>query len=82
MEDEYRVWIDNNLNGFVVNCDKKGQMPQYPMLHNVAHKSVSSTKINNYTTNDYFKVCSSDKESLEIWAKNRGLKLTQCKKCP
>ena len=80
-EDGYRKWLANNPNGFVVNCDKRVQNPQYPMLHNVSHKLVSSTKINNYTTNDYFKVCSPDKESLELWAKNRGVKLTQCRTC-
>ena len=82
-EDGYREWLGTNPNGFVVNCDKQGKVPQYPMLHNVTHKLISSPKINNYTTNNYFKVCAPDKESLESWAKNRGLKLTQCsiKKC-
>ena len=82
-EDEYREWIDTHPDGFVANCDKQGRVANYPMLHNVAHKLVSSTKINNYTTNDYFKVCAPDRESLEIWAKNHGLRLTQCtlKKC-
>ena len=77
-ENEYREWLDTNPNGFVVNCDKKGPTDRwkYPMLHKVVDKNLSNRE--NYTTGAYFKVCAPDKESLEIWAKNRGLKLTQC----
>jgi hypothetical protein len=47
-EDEYREWLDTNPDGFVANCDKRGQVAQYPMLHKTAHKAIPSTKINNY----------------------------------
>lgn len=79
-EQEYRKWVaDNQETGFIVACDKAGVMTQYPMIHRASHKLLSSEKIHNYTTGDYFKVCALDEESLVRWAQNRKLELKRCK---
>lgn len=58
----------SNQAGYVLNSDKRGTDPQYPKLHQATCKHLSNSK--NYTTKDYYKICSSSKQELEACARN------------
>ncbi|HEY3374031.1 MAG TPA: hypothetical protein VGK02_03095 [Candidatus Aquicultor sp.] len=76
----YLSWLEMNPSGFVVNCDRNPK-PSYLILHSATCGFISTSKRSNWTTNDYIKICSSDKEELQKWAKEkvRGpLKLCGC----
>jgi mannose-6-phosphate isomerase-like protein (cupin superfamily) len=81
-EAEYLNWVQNNPQGFVVNVDRKGQDPAYPMVHLATHLAVSSPKVENYTTHEYIKICSLELAELETHAlATFGRRLNRCKTC-
>ncbi len=81
-EKGYLKWVENNQEGYIANIDYNGNISAYPMVHRSTHKSLSSSKIKNYTTGKYFKVCSNDIEELEDWAnRNYGKSLNPCSVC-
>lgn len=78
----YLEWVADNTNGYVVNIDEPNSFTQYPMVHKATHKLISSSSRRNYTTAQYFKVCSINLDELETWSlKTYGKKLTKCKTC-
>ena len=77
-EDAYLTWVHANQDGYVVNCDKACVMSMYPMIHRAIHKSMWTPKRKNYTTGDYFKVCSRSASDLGVWAANRKMTMTRC----
>ncbi|HFQ4916897.1 TPA: hypothetical protein ACGUTA_004304 [Vibrio vulnificus] len=81
-DEEYLVWIENNLEGYVVNYDVDGNFPDYPMVHLSSHKSISSSSRTNYTTGKYRKICSNNLDALEVWTSNMlGKSVTKCRVC-
>lgn len=81
-EDEYLGWIEKNHNGYVLNIDEPQVFANYPMIHKASHKLLSSPKIGNFTTAQYFKVCSVDRDLLEKWAIDKYQKeVTLCNVC-
>ena len=75
----YLAWTVAHPNGFIVNVDEPQTWPDYPMVHSVAHKSMTTAKRSNYTTGRYYKICSDDLSELEEWSKeNHGKRLTFC----
>jgi hypothetical protein len=81
-EKGYLQWAAKNQHGFIVNADEPPTSLDYPMVHRVTHKAMTSPKRQNYTTGRYFKVCSNDMRELETWAKReRGRSLNPCGIC-
>jgi len=77
----YRNWIDMNPNGFVVNSYKKPKA-EYLVLHKADCGSISSEKIDNYTTKGYIKICANDLDELTSWAKEHvNGRLRSCQMC-
>ncbi|HQU80483.1 MAG TPA: hypothetical protein PLU47_13565 [Azonexus sp.] len=79
-EEGYLSWIAKHSNGYALNLDKRLSRKNYPMLHRVADRQISGER-ENYTTGDYFKICGTNEDALEDWAKRSGFNLTRCKKC-
>lgn len=84
---EYFVWRRSNSGGYVLNI-RKTYFSGYPMIHRVKENGTGcmSTKKKDgtsaYTTNDYYKVCSSSIAELEAYSWQEHHKvLTPCKKC-
>jgi len=68
-EDEaYLHWIGLNLSGFVVNVRRR-PTPDYLKMHRARCGYISSDKRENWTTNQYIKVCSLDETELKEWAR-------------
>lgn len=81
-EKGYLLWAARNPDGFIVNTDKAGTDPHYPMVHRATHRIMTSPKIQNYTTASYFKVCSNDMDELERWSeRERRKSLSRCGTC-
>lgn len=79
-EEGYHDWIKDNQAGYIINSDKCGTDPQYPKLHRATCKHLSNSK--NYTTNDYYKICSASKQELEACIRNTdGRPLSYCSQC-
>ena len=82
-EKGYLEWGTSNSTGYVINC-YKASGPY--MLHRSDCHTILNNK--NFTTGQYYKVCSSNKEELTNWAKHERKKhglpeseLQRCTKC-
>lgn len=81
-DDDYMLWIAAHPSGFVVNVDKAHSRKTCPMVHHATHKVLTTSTRENYTTGDYYKVCSGDLDELESWSVAEfGRSLTRCKSC-
>ncbi len=80
-EKEYLAWVEANPSGFVANMDKAKSMKQYPMIHSASDAAISKDKRGNFTTNDYFKICSTDLRELRSYLKHKYRRFTYCMKC-
>lgn len=79
-EDGYLQWIKSNPCGHVVNLDKAGKDPDYPLVHRASCHHLSRHA--NYTTNVYMKVCSLDFNELEQWCRDKFRReLKRCETC-
>jgi hypothetical protein len=82
-EEYYLRWVDENGDrGFVVNSENKPS-PNNLVLHDAACGHIRRyEKPQNYTTPNYFKICSRDVDELREWAtKEVGGELRLCKDC-
>jgi hypothetical protein len=78
----YLAWVKSNPDGYVVNVDRAGILPQYPVVHRASHKAISSRLIGNFTTRQYIKFCSKGIRELETYAARvYGRKLKRCTQC-
>jgi hypothetical protein len=75
----YRKWLCSNLNGYVVNA-QRGSNPGEPILHKATCDTITPTRDREWT-NDYIKVCSTDRWELDAWARSRERRLTSCVAC-
>jgi hypothetical protein len=81
-DDGYLQWVADNQNGFVVNIDYTHTYPDYPMVHRATHKALSTQRRKNYTTGQYYKVCSTDLSELQAWSRREtGKELIECQTC-
>lgn len=79
-ETGYLRWVKENPSGFVINASRPTPS-SYLKLHRATCSQIYTTTRTNYTTKDYFKVCSLSKGDLINWAKNQRGKLESCKLC-
>ncbi|MNF32655.1 hypothetical protein D3C76_481880 [compost metagenome] len=80
-EEEYLAWVEENPSAFVANMDKAGIVKQYPMIHSASDAAISKDKRGNFTTNAYFKICSTDLRELKRYLKHKYHRFTYCMKC-
>ncbi|MGN4986487.1 HNH endonuclease [Aeromonas hydrophila] len=80
-EEVYLAWVEENQSGFVANMDKAKSMKQYPMIHSASDPQISKDKHGNFTTNAYFKICSTDLRELKSYLKHKYHRFTYCRKC-
>ncbi|HDZ8908270.1 TPA: HNH endonuclease [Aeromonas dhakensis] len=80
-EEDYLAWVEANPSGFVANMDKAKSMKQYPMIHSAGDAAISKDKRGNFTTNDYFKICSTNFRELRSYLKHEYHRFTYCMKC-
>ena len=79
---EYKEWLNANPDAYVLTYDAPQRRAAYPMLHHASHKLIRSDEIDNYTMNEYRKVCSTKRGDLERWAEeNDPRELKPCKNC-
>ena len=79
-ESGYLNWVGRHgEDGFVVNSHRN-PASTVTMLHSAACGSISGQH-DNYTTNDYFKVCSENVADLHSWARSHGVTLKPCLTC-
>lgn len=81
-DEGYLNWLENNPDGFVVNCHNPPGS-DYLRLHHASCSHIRTQERTNWTTNDYMKVCSNSVEALERWAADRtdGGELEPCQIC-
>jgi hypothetical protein len=80
-EEEYLAWVEENPSGFVANMDKAESIKQYPMIHSAGDAAISKDRRGNFTTNAYFKICSTDLRELKSYLKHEYQRFTYCMKC-
>ncbi|MGF6421230.1 MULTISPECIES: hypothetical protein [Lelliottia] len=88
-EEAYKIWLQENPYGFVVNLLKsaKGTNRQSDRVMTCVHKAnchtINGDEKSAFTTNAYFKCCSTSQEEVEAKAQLiTGLtSLRQCTKC-
>lgn len=67
-ESGYLDWVKENPDAYVLNAPKT--RTGYPnRLHRANCKTIQTPARTNYTTTTYKKICSYNRETLEIWAK-------------
>ncbi len=81
-EDGYLQWVDANSSGFVINVVKHpGGIPDPYMLHRASCSDITTPKRTNYTTADYEKICSVDRQELVDWGTGHSSRFRMCKHC-
>lgn len=78
----YLNWVKSNPQGFVLNCERNPR-PTYLYLHRATCFAITGRPTSGkLLTKDYIKICSSNREQLEQWAKREveGL-LHPCRIC-
>jgi hypothetical protein len=79
-EDGYLKWVRDNPFGFVINAPKqRGSSPD--MLHRATCKDITTDQRTNYTTTDYKKICSVDRQELVDWGTRHSSDWRECKHC-
>ena len=79
-DEAYLHWIDENPNGFVINCARKPKI-NYLKLHRASCSHLTRAEVSNWTA-DYIKVCSSNVTSLKRWAAAKtGGEVDPCPVC-
>ena len=79
-EEEYLHWVDTNPNGYVINAPKRrGDFPD--VLHKASCRHISTDGHKNYTTTDFKKLCSLDKQALLEWGTIHSDDFRKCQHC-
>jgi hypothetical protein len=79
-EQGYLRWVEANPHGFVINAPKSGSGFPY-MLHKATCGSITTSKQTNYTTTDFKKICSLNREELVVWGDNDSDDFRLCALC-
>jgi hypothetical protein len=69
-DDEYLRWLDENPVGWVVNANRR-PVPSYLIVHRATCAHISTDERENWTTNQYIKICSHEYDELKDWAHPR-----------
>ncbi len=76
----YLKWVTTNPHGFVINTPKHpGDFPD--MLHRARCSHITTHKRKNYTTTDFKKLCSLDRQELVDWGVRLSSDFRRCKHC-
>ncbi len=85
-ENGYLRWVNANSAGYVLNCYKATSKSGGPwMLHRADCSTIRNNE--NFTTGQYYKACSGNKEELIQWAdkerteKGYDTEVERCTKC-
>ena len=60
-DESYLDWSSTKPTGFVVNCHRQPS-PKYLILHKATCGTISTSKIGNWITTTYIKICSLSKK--------------------
>lgn len=77
-EDGYLQWVAANPHGFVINAPKVGRAPY--VLHKASCPDIT-TRFRNYTTTDYKKICSVDRQKLVDLGDRHSSDFRKCQHC-
>ena len=66
-EDGYLDWVRRNSSGWVINAGRHFARSDRLVLHSATCGAI--TTIGNHTTQNYIKVCSTDRAALMAWAR-------------
>lgn len=80
-EDGYRAWIAANESGYVINTPKGDGGSTPDILHRASCASISSPRIQNYTTSDFKKIAAADKAPLVAWLGENSEDWRPCGRC-
>jgi hypothetical protein len=81
-DSEYHDWLESNGTGYVINSDKTLTSSSYPMIHTATCDHINDRNTPNYTTANYFKLCSTNESELVSWMKQIDKReLKACKSC-
>jgi hypothetical protein len=76
----YLQWVAANAHGYVINAPKRsGDFPD--ILHRASCIHISSPQRTNYTTTDFKKICSLDRQALVDWGTRYSDDFRECKHC-
>ena len=76
----YLQWIEKNSTGYVINTPKRsGDFPD--MLHRANCRHISRGTYTNYTTTDFKKLCSLNKQEMLAWGQVSSPDFRMCKVC-
>ena len=76
----YLAWVRGNPAGYVLNAPRSGAPSMPRVLHLATCRSISGA-FSNYTTRDYIKVCSFDRQELIDWAAAGPREASDCGVC-
>ena len=76
----YLKWVASNPNGFVINAPKQSDSFPY-MLHRANCSHITTDRHTNYTTTDFKKICSLNRQELVEWGTNDSSDFQECKHC-
>lgn len=81
-DEAYLKWVRTWPGGYVLNCERKPN-PNYLMLHRADCDTITEPgSLKTTWTTSYIKVCSTDREELRAWAKERTDSVpTVCRAC-
>jgi hypothetical protein len=79
-DEGYLQWVNAIPNGYVINAPKRrGDFPD--MLHRASCTFIKTRQRTNYTTTDFMKICSLDKQALIDWGTKNSDDFRKCKHC-
>ena len=79
-EDAYLAWVGRHTDGYVLNAGRTEAPSISVVLHSATCWSISGA-YSNYTTRDYIKVCSFDRQELIDWAAAGPREASDCSVC-
>lgn len=80
-EDGYRAWLAANQSGYVINTPKAHASSTTDILHRASCATISSPRIENYTTSDFKKIAAPDKAPLVAWLDQHSEEWRPCGRC-
>jgi hypothetical protein len=76
----YRELLWSHLGGYIVNA-QRGSNPGEPILHRATCDTITPTPDRREWTRDYIKLCSDNRNELDIWARSHEKRLIPCAFC-
>lgn len=76
----YLRWVRANPSGFVINVPKDFRNIPY-FLHRASCKHITTPKHKNYTTTQFMKICSVNRQELVKWGAGYPGNFQECSHC-